>query len=34
MSDGSIEFIWPLGDNTECELCGFTWNEVGLECWD
>lgn len=34
MSESMIEFSWPLGDNIDCELCGFTWNEVGLECWD
>lgn len=34
MSEEVIEFTWPLGDNNDCELCGFTWNEVGLECWD
>lgn len=34
MSEKMLELTWPLGDNIDCELCGFTWNEVGLECWD
>jgi hypothetical protein len=34
MSEEMLEFTWPLGDNSDCELCGFTWNEIGLECWD
>jgi len=34
MSIPVTEFTWPLDDNMDCELCGFTWNEVGLECWD
>lgn len=27
-------FTWFLGDDTDCELCGITYNEVGLELWD
>lgn len=27
-------FSWTLGDNLDCETCGPTWNEVGLELWD
>lgn len=34
MSQDTIDLTWPLGDNHDCELCGFTWNEVGLETWD
>jgi hypothetical protein len=27
-------FTWALGDDLNCELCGPTYNEVGLELWD
>lgn len=32
--EGDISFTWSLGDDLDCELCGPTWNEVGLEPWD
>ena len=34
MSEDTVSFTWPLGDNSDCDLCGFTWNEVGLDLWD
>ena len=34
MSEEVAEFTWPLGDDLDCELCGPTHNEVGLERWD
>jgi hypothetical protein len=29
-----ITFTWPLGDDLDCETCGPTYNEVGIELWD
>jgi hypothetical protein len=34
MSEDVIDFTWPLGDDLDCDLCGWTYNEVGLEFWD
>lgn len=34
MSESMIEFDWPLGDDINCDLCGTTFNVVGLELWD
>ena len=34
MGESIIEFSWPLGDDLDCDLCGWTYNEVGLEFWD
>jgi hypothetical protein len=34
MSEESEEFIWLLGEDYDCETCGRTYNEVGLELWD
>lgn len=28
-------WAWPLGDDYDCETCGFTWNEATLDLdWD
>lgn len=32
--EGEMSFSWPLGDDLNCDLCGPTHNEVGLELWD
>lgn len=34
MGEEFEEFIWPLGEDYDCETCGQTYNEVGLETWD
>jgi hypothetical protein len=34
MNESEIEFSWRLADDNDCETCGFTSNEVGLELWD
>jgi hypothetical protein len=34
VSEEMISFTWPLGDDLDCELCGWSYNEVGLEFWD
>ncbi len=25
---------WSLGDDYDCDTCGMSWNELGLELWD
>ena len=33
-AEEEISFTWTLGEDFNCDLCGPTFNEVGLECWD
>jgi hypothetical protein len=33
-SDPEEEHSWSLGEDFDCETCGFTYNEVSLELWD
>ena len=28
------DHTWMLGDDYDCETCGFTWNSLRLEDWD
>ena len=28
------EFSWALGDDYDCETCGYTWNTLRLEWFD
>jgi hypothetical protein len=34
VSEQEITFTWSLGDDSYCDTCGDSWNEVGLELWD
>jgi hypothetical protein len=33
-SNEETKFTWSLGDDSYCESCGDSWNEIGLELWD
>lgn len=34
MDDSATEFTWLLGDDDDCETCGYTMNQLGLDLWD
>lgn len=34
MSDDITEFTWLLGADSDCETCGYTMNQLGLDLWD
>jgi hypothetical protein len=34
VSEKETNFTWSLGDDSYCDTCGGSWNEVGLELWD
>lgn len=34
LSEGEESFTWSLGEDSDCETCGHTNNEVGLDLWD
>jgi hypothetical protein len=29
-----IDSTWSLGDDSYCDTCGYSWNQIGLELWD
>lgn len=31
---GDDNYSWMLGDDYDCDTCGYTWNEVRFENWD
>lgn len=34
MSEEQTKFTWSLGDDSDCDTCGWSYNELGLELWD
>lgn len=34
MSEQQTRFTWSLGDDDDCDTCGWSYNELGLELWD
>lgn len=34
MSEQETKFTWSLGDDDDCDTCGWSYNELGLELWD
>lgn len=34
MRETMDDISWPLGDDYDCETCGYTWNTVRLEEFD
>jgi hypothetical protein len=34
VSEKETHYSWSLGDDTDCDTCGFSWNEIGVEIWD